>query len=319
MMTWKGVLKADPTDWLLEPENPSVRYRTLTELLNRPQDDPEVIAARAAITTSKPVSQILAAQYPEGYWIKPDRGYSPKYKATVWQVMFLADLAVSPSESIARACEYVLDNSRLDDGRFTAHKYARTGAIVCLNGNLVRALIHFGYGDDPRLGEALDGLVALIEERAFQCHYNHHLACAWGAIKALSAFAALPPAHRTPAIEAAIGRGVDFLLSYDLAEADYPNEWGVSPLWFRFGFPLGYTSDILEALEVLTALGIRDHPRLEPAMDLVLGKQDEQGRWPLEYTPGKMWTSFGKKGEPSKWVTLRALRVLKRVGNKGRS
>lgn len=101
---WKEPLRADPTDWLLEPDNPSVRYFTLRDILERPEDDLEVIAARGAIMTSEPVIKILAAQYPAGYWVKPGRGYSPKYKATVWQLMFLADLGASRTEQIDRAC-----------------------------------------------------------------------------------------------------------------------------------------------------------------------------------------------------------------------
>ena len=68
-------------------------------------------------------------------------------------------------------------------------------------------------------------------------------------------------------------------------------------------------------MEVLTALGYGADPRLTAALDLLLSKQDEQGRWPLEYTyNGKTWADVEQRGRPSKWVTLRALRVLKRVG-----
>ncbi|HLE74331.1 MAG TPA: hypothetical protein VI688_08805, partial [Anaerolineales bacterium] len=72
--------------------------------------------------------------------------------------------------------------------------------------------------------------------------------------------------------------------------------------------------DVLQNLEVLTALGHGGDPRLAPAIDLLLSKQDAQGRWKMEYTyNGKTWVDLEEKGKPSKWVTLRALRVLKRV------
>lgn len=110
MDDWRHLLRADPTEWLLESDNPSVRYFTLTEMLERPEDDSEVEAAKEAIVSSDPVTRTLAAQYPEGYWIKPGRGYSPRYKAIVWQLMFLTDLGAMRTEAIARACQTAWHN-----------------------------------------------------------------------------------------------------------------------------------------------------------------------------------------------------------------
>ena len=115
-------------------------------------------------------------------------------------------------------------------------------------------------------------------------------------------------------VDGALNQAVDFLLDHDLAAGDYPTATEVSSYWHQFGFPLGYTSDMLEALEVLLQAGVpADHPRLQAALSLVLHKQDEQGRWALEHPLSKTWTSFGPKNKPSKWVTLRALRVLKQT------
>ena len=72
MDEWKSTLKADPIPWLLERENPSVRYWTLTDVLNRPADDPEVQATQAAIPTCPPAVELLAAQKGEGYWVQRD-------------------------------------------------------------------------------------------------------------------------------------------------------------------------------------------------------------------------------------------------------
>ena len=125
----------------------------------------------------------------------------------------------------------------------------------------------------------------------------------------------VPEAARTPAIHAAIATGSEFLLSRDPAVADYPMGYADKPSqsWFRFGYPIAYVTDVLQTLEVLTALGYGGDARLRPALDLLLSKRDKQGRWRMEYSyNGKMWVDVERKGEPSKWVTLRALRVLKR-------
>jgi hypothetical protein len=81
-MDWRTHLNDDPLPWLLESDNPSVCYFALTDLLDRPADDPDVVAAKAAINTSRPVKNILDAMYPAGYWVKPGAGYSPKYRST---------------------------------------------------------------------------------------------------------------------------------------------------------------------------------------------------------------------------------------------
>jgi len=82
----------------------------------------------------------------------------------------------------------------------------------------------------------------------------------------------------------------------------------------RFGFPLFYVTDTLQNLEVLTRFGLAGDPRLDAAIELVHSLQDDEGRWALRYHyTGKTWADVEKKGQPSKWVTLRALRVLKRV------
>jgi hypothetical protein len=322
MQKWRQHLKGDPLPWLLEQDNPSVRYFTLRDLLDYPRDHAEVTAARQAILTSKPVRDILDAQYPQGYWVKPGRGYSPKYRGTVWQLMFLADLGVTPNEAIDRACRSILENSFLPkEGLFSATKLG-TGTIICLNGNLARALTTLGYGEHPTVQTVAQTLAERIAKEGFACRANAAsrtrketwLPCAWGAIKALRAFALIPGHQRSAAVTEAIGRGVELLFSRELTVADYPSgNLRISPLWFRFGFPLAYSSDILEAANVLAQLGHGGDRRLRGAVEFVLDKQDEDGRWPLEHTLDRTWTKFGAKGQQSKWVTLRALRMLSKL------
>jgi hypothetical protein len=125
----------------------------------------------------------------------------------------------------------------------------------------------------------------------------------------------VPTSARSPLIDRALGVGAALLLSRDPAAADYPFTERVSSTWFRLGFPLSYWSDVLETVSNLVAMGYDEDPRLKRALEWILGKQDAQGRWKLENSlNGKMWADIEAKGKPSKWITLRALRVLKRVG-----
>jgi hypothetical protein len=114
-------------------------------------------------------------------------------------------------------------------------------------------------------------------------------------------------------VRKAIRVGAAFLLSRDPAQADYPAGYGrVSIAWFKLGFPSGYVADLLQNLEVLAELGHGRDRRLRPAMEWLLAKQDAQGRWRNQYAyAGKLWVDFETQGGASKWVTLRACRVLR--------
>ena len=165
-MARMDLLRGDPLPWLLEPDpaNPSVRYFALRELLKRAPDEPEVRQAQAEIMASGPVPAILAAQQPEGYWVKTGNSYSPKYRGIVWQIMFLAEFGADPSdERVRRGCEYLLDHSRLATGAFSfTRPPGPLGAVHCINGNLLYALLRLGYAGDPRVQEALDWEVRAI-------------------------------------------------------------------------------------------------------------------------------------------------------------
>lgn len=343
---WLDGLKGDPLPWLLEPDaqNPGVRYFALVELLDQPPEDAEVSAARQAVMTGGPVPAILAAQDPQGFWVEPGPGYFGKYRSTVWSIIFLAQFGAHGSHTGVRAgCEYVLDHSRSNYGGFSIDA-RHTGMVHCLQGNLTTALIDLGWLGDARLETALDWLarsitgegIAPAQEKdrpvryyrsgnsapGFACSANNHFPCAWGAVKAMLALSRVPQTSRTPVMQAAILAGLEFLLGRDPAVADYPTAFGTKPSrsWFQFGYPIAYVTDMLQNLEVLAALGQAGNPRLEPAINLLLSKQDQHGRWKMEYTyNGKTWVDVEQKGQPSKWVTLRALRVLKAVGSPGRN
>jgi hypothetical protein len=331
MNRWQTKLNGDPLAWLLEPDeaNPGVRYFALRDLLSRPETDPETAAARRHIMATGPVPVILDAQAPEGYWAKPGGGYSPKYRGTVWQIIFLAELGADPAdERVRRGCDYLLNHSLAANNAFSAsQRPVPSFAIHCLNGNLLSALLRLGCGRDPRVQAALDWQVRAITGQGqiqyyqsgtngpgFACGVNQGQPCGWGATKALKALLAVSPEQCTPATQHAIDIGAEFLLSHDPAVADYPYTERVSSSWFKFSFPLSYWSDVLEVAAVLVELGYGADPRLSKVLQYILSKQDRQGRWRLENSlNGKMWVDLEQKGRPSKWVTLRALRVFSGV------
>jgi len=341
---------ADPVlDWLLEKQDPGVRAFALRDLLGAPADDPEVTAARRAANRTSPVREILEAQQTEGWWVKPGPGYSPKYRGTLWSMIFLGQLGADGSDRrVKRGADYVLTHSRAREpyGGVSLNG-TPSGMYHCIQGNLCTSLLDLGFGDDPRVQAALDWLARSItgegicpavpgERRlpkdtieaaryyrsgnsgpGFLCAANSQRPCAWGAIPALDALSRIPSRDRSPAVKRAIQEGRTFLLSRDPAVADYPTPTGGPPSrsWFQFGYPMGYVQDVLRNLEVLTALGCEKDRRLQHAAENLLQLRTPDGRWIMRYSyKGKMWSDVEGKGRPSKWVTLRARRVLKRMG-----
>ena len=333
---WMRGLRGDPRPWLLEPGT-AVRHVALRDLLDRPSDDAEQVMAQTSAMAADPIASILAAQHRLGYWEKPGPGYATKYRGTVWQLIFLDQLGADAADDrIQRACDYVLGHSIASSGGFGASGVTGAEApppsavIHCLNGNLLRALIGFGRMGDDRVERAIEWEARAITGQGverwfttgtsgpgFACAANERLPCAWGAVKALRALARIPPARRSALVERAVDVGTSFLLSRDPAVADYPMGWGntrANRSWFKLGFPSGYVTDVLQTLEVLVELGHGGDPRLDRAFELVLAKQDDRGRWRNEYAyNGKTWVDFERQGLPSKWVTLRACRALRRA------
>lgn len=319
-------------NWLLEADDPGVRFPALRDLVNA--DAGELWEAGKQAHETGPISQVLAKMNPEGYWEMPGAGYYPKYTGTVWSVVLLAQLGAEPALDgrISTACAYILNHSLAIGGQFSANGLP-SGTADCLQGNLCAALLDLGC-QDARLDKAFEwmarsvtgeGVSPMSDKQAeiryyagkcgpnFACGSNNKLPCAWGAVKVMLAFSKLPEAKKTPLINQAITAGTEFLFGTEPAEAAYPCGYNDKPSgnWWKFGFPVFYVTDLLQLTESLVGLGYGNDPRLKKTIRLIAEKRDGQGRWPLEYDyTGKTWVDFGAKKQPSKWVTLRALRVL---------
>ena len=330
---WKSRLKADPTDWLLEKNNPSVRYFTLKDILERKEHDPDVTDARKSIMTSGIVPRILDKQNNDGSWGVPEDFYlRAKYKGTVWNIIVLAELGAHNDDNrIQKAAEFILAGSQdKQSGGFAVQSGVDGGShervIPCLTGNMVFSLIRFGYLANPAVKQGIewitryrrfdDGIARAPKGWPYQrfpnCWGKH--TCHMGAVKSLKAMAEIPDNKRTPAVKETIANGAEYLLKHHLYKSSHDPSVIAKRFWVNFGFPTLWKIDALEMLAVLVKLGYRDH-RLQDAIELVISKQDEQGRWTME----KSWNprllfSLEKDNKPSKWITLQALRILKGIG-----
>ena len=321
--------------WLLGRDQPSIRYRTLTELLHRPQGDPEVREARREIPVVGWAASILGGRDPAGWWVRPENHYWPKYVSTNWMMLVLSDLGLSRENPAIRAsCERWMRMKPLQKGAAGTHL---PGSLHhCVVGNAARALIRFGYADDPRVREGLDWLVETANAKGGWSCFGSNRGPSRGRTldswEGLSALAAYPRAKRTPPMQRAIELGAEFYL-----ERELHRQGRKYPPWYRFHYPLHYYYDVLVGLEMLASLGYGDDPRLRFAISLLEQKRRPDGRWNLDAvhpdvkgsslaTRWERWyrahpkdrpTPFALEtvGAPSKMITLRALLVLDRVGS----
>jgi len=221
----------------------------------------------------------------------------------------------------------------------------RATVIPCLTGNMVYSLIRLGMLDDPRVQRAIDWITTyqrfddgderLDGDDAPPTGWPYHVEMCWGrhtchmgAAKALKALAEVLPERRTPAVRHTLAAGAEYFLRHHVHRRSHDLTRDAKPGWRRFGFPLMYQTDALELLGILTRLGregavagaaadgtggapILGDARMDEALALVASKADAQGRWKLQNTfNGRFVVDIETKGEPSRWVTAKALEVL---------
>lgn len=331
MNDWASALRADPVPWLLEESNPSVRYFTLLDVLGESPRDKQVSAARKAIMREGIVPKILAGQEQGGYWENPEDFYSrTKYKGTVWQLIILAELGADGKDRrIRKAGNFVLEYSQdRQSGGFSYRGTRETGGyhsgvIPCLTGNMVWSLIRLGRLNDPGVQRAVNWITRFARlddgdsrppktwpyERWEQCWGKH--TCLSAAAKFLKALAEIPEEERSADVLRTIDGATEYFLRHHIFKRSHDPTKDLKPKWTKVGFPTMWDGDALEVFGTLARLGCRD-PRMRAAADLILSKQDAQGRWPLENTyNGRFRVNIEKKGRPSKWVTLLAVRALR--------
>lgn len=304
--------------WLLGDDQPAVRYFTLLDLLGRPANHSDVTEAYAKIPKKGWALDIFRKQRPEGYWESRKDLYRPKYTATNWIALVLSDLGLTKeNKQIRKAADlFFREWMREEEPNIFQDE-------VCIVGNTARMLTQFGYEDDPRAKKLFDRLVEdQREDGGWHCRES-----ARGTLdgwEALAAFAALPRSKWTRRIKNSVERGAEFYLERKLFDDGKPK---YRP-WFRLHYPVHYYYDILVGLDVVTKLGYGGARQLGPALGILREKRQRNGTWLLERIhPDPASYSWGKgnlrrkvkpfglevAGEPSKWITLSALRVLKRV------
>ena len=339
-------VKQDVINWLLEGNTPPIKYLTLTSLLDKDESSAEVQKTKKQIMTYKPIIEILNNQQENSFWFDKakDKNYK-KYLGTFWQLIFLSNMHAEKTEQIINGVEHIFNTGQPSNGGFSVSG-ANSLSIICLTANILRSLIHFGFWNDERTRKALEYILRNFTDTngKMRCQPIGLLPdCYMTLPKILYALSAIPKKDRTTRVTKGIDLCVDRILENHIYQFlpeknkefvkiafekkltghqrfEAKNEFLknnpnmkkiVKHGWTKFGFPLSYTSDALDAMKALVSAEIKYDPRMKDALDLIKSKQ-VNGKWINEKQyKSPMYTTIEPYQAESKWVTLHALEVLK--------
>ena len=338
----------DTIQWLLGEDNPPVRYLTLMHVLGRDPESPEAREAKSRLMDYEVTREILAhgAEFwhPEG---PAFRASYQKYRGRFWQMIFLGQfLADGHDPRIASGVESILEAREFVDRRGLQ---CLTANILCAAMRLGFADHAIVVEEVEALAQRIVEADGIACEAVGYSLLEHCYMCIPKLIPCFAEIPAAERSETvSAAIELLAGKLIDnqvhvyvsahrkawqIILAEAPKKGDLPegqtvkawiadrkrrfleeNGYGTrepKPGWLKFGFPLNYNSDILEALSALARIDAPMSPTLEEPLRIVRSKMSEEDTWTLDNTlNGKMWADVEQKGQPSKWLTLTALRVL---------
>ena len=329
----------EPIQWLLESDEPWTRYRTLLDLLGRPEDDPDVQAARAEMLAHPQVQEMIAeaATWP-GYPLKRHNDAKhPLYKFST-----LADFglrasdpgpALNEAEGMSTGIEAVMAHQSPEGAFQTVVNIPRvfggTGEdtwtwMLCDAPTLLYALLAMGLGDDPRVQRAVDHLVGLVKDNGWRCVAASELGkkfkgpgrrtdpCPIVNVYALKVLSQVPELLNSPAAHT----GAEMLLWHWEHQTERKiYMFGIGTTFRRLKYPFVWY-DVLHVVDVLSRFSfVHPDPRFQEMVETITAQADGEGC----YTAGSMYRawkgwSFADKKNPSPWLTFLVLRVQRRVG-----
>lgn len=320
---------AMPVDWLLEADQPWVRFWTLRDLLGRPADEPDVVAAHRDTLAYPGVRAILAglADWPGEALNRHNDAGHPLHKLSL-----LADLGLTAADpDLAPILDRVLANQSPEgpftvnlrvNERFGGDGQDHPGWMACDAPTVLAALLDFGLGDDPRVRRALDHLLGLAEDNGWRCVVaevmggfrgpgRHDDACPYATLIALRAIGRVPALLESGPAQ----RGIAALLHlWDIQRERKPYLFGIGTDFRKPKYPLVWY-DLLHMVDVLSRFPkARSDPRFQAMLGELMVQSDETGRFTARsmYQAWKGW-DFADKKTPSPTITAVAWRAFRRA------
>lgn len=305
--------------WLLEPSNPSIRYRTMVELQGLPLDSDTVKKAQSAIMNYPVVQAIFKKMHPEGYWESTNAAGQrlgsgteyTGYTTTHFVLAYLAELGLTREEPYIEKAAHRYLSLQQPDGDFFRH-------FSCLYGLNIRTFTKLGFQDDPRLLKTVNLLKNAIRyDNGYLCDLHEGKrkkrrvkSCYRGTVKALFAVAEMPHLWTEPFSKQLI---TYFLKRDVLYKTTDLNEW-VNREAGRTLFPFTWRAGLLELVYSLAKMGYGEDPRVHRAWQILHEHRKSNGRYILDWTPPKrsnMYFDPGKRQKENKWITFYAYLCLK--------
>jgi hypothetical protein len=302
--------------WLLDSD-PSIRWQVMRDLIGAPAA--EVAAARARVATEGAGAWLLAIQGADGRW--GGAAWNRGWNSTMHVLMLLRDMGLDPASDQARHAVGLVRERVTWQGCGPAecdgNPFFAGEVEPCINGQVAAVGAYFGQDVqaivDRLLGEQLPdgGWNCEAPNGSTRSSFNTTICVLEALLEHERA------GGRSPEVTEARLRGQEYLLERrlfrrrstgEVIEADRKG----GGAWTRFAFPTWWRYDVLRGLEYLRSAGVAPDERVAEAIDLVASKRDGDGRWPLDTRrPGEMPVETDEgEGRPSRWNTLRALRVL---------
>jgi hypothetical protein len=305
--------------WLLDGDA-AIRWQTMSDLAGGTER--RVERERRKVAREGWGARLLAKQDGKGTWAGGKSGdgglYSPKWTSTTYTMLLLRDFGLPPGNRQARkACKLLLDGGMQPDGGINYGEWAKwtRRSETCVTAMVLSLLSYFQYSDD-RLDTIAEHLLEQqMEDGGWNCKRwngatHSSVNTTISALEGLRHYE-LHRRRRVRKVRAAQQRGREFLLAHRLFRSHRTGEI-MKPAFVRFAFPPRWHYDILRALDYFQSVDARRDPRLTDAIEIVRSSRREDGRWSLQKSyPGKVYFGLEQLGAPSRWNTLRALRVLK--------
>ena len=309
-MTGTGMTNEQLITWLLEGDV-SVAYQARRDLLDDERPD-----LRARIATEGWGARFLAARQPNGHW---GRGfYQPKWISTHYTLLDLALLGCEAVPAIEETVARLLAEEKSDDGGLNpARSIAQSD--VCVNGMALTYLCRFG-AEARELESIVDFLLREhMADGGFNCRSNRSGArhssvhSTISVLEGIQTYAEHGYVYRLDELQAAAAVGREFLYVHRLFRSDRSGEV-IHPSFLKLSYPSRWKYDVLRALDYLRRVDGLGDPRVGDALDVLAKKRRKDGRWTVQAKhAGQVHFDMEKAGKPSRWNTLRALRVVRSV------
>jgi hypothetical protein len=299
-------------NWLLEGDV-SIQYQVHRDLLGIERPD-----LQERITTAGWGARFLSFRRKEGHW--GQRFYQPKWISTHYTILDLKNLAIAPDQKeIRESIAQVIRTIKGPDGGILPIGNEQK-SDVCVNGMFLNYAAYFQTAEED-LKSIVDFLLAEhMPDGGFNCFSNRNgaihssLHSTISVIEGISEYDRNGYGYRLAALQAAAKQSRAFLLQHRLFRSDRTGEI-IDQKMLMLSYPSRWRYDILRALDYFQFAGVNYDPRMQDALDILRKKRRKDGTWPVQARhPGKTHFVMEKTGCPSRWNTLRALRVLKQYG-----